>query len=188
MARREFSAVCGRHLLVMHGKVGMKGDNLPGGTLLGSMLMSDRGAALAARAAGAGPRHAVLVRAGRAAQPDPAAALEARALAGRAAGPVPLVHMLEAGTSALWSALTEQGVSWVARSPGGLRVIQDECPTNLNAVGKSVGYLPVGQPGDMPGLRPVAGGARRWRSGPRAPRSGCRAGPANLRCDWCARA
>lgn len=42
MARREFSAVCGRHLLVMHGKVGMKGDNLPGGTLLGSMLMSDR--------------------------------------------------------------------------------------------------------------------------------------------------
>ena len=104
-------------------------------------------------------------------------------------GQVPLVHMLEAGTSALWSALTEQGVSWVARSPGGLRVIQDECPTNLNAVGKSVGYLPVGQPGDMPGLRPVAGGARRrWRSGPRAPRSGCRAGPANLRCDWCARA
>ena len=84
-------------------------------------------------------------------------------------GQVPLVHMLEAGTSALWSALTEQGVSWVARSPGGLRVIQDECPTNLNAVGKSVGYLPVGQPGDMPGLRPVAGGRAAplalWASG-----------------------
>lgn len=38
-----------------------------------------------------------------------------------------------------------------------MRVIQDECPTNLNAVGKSVGYLPVGQPGDMPGLRAVPG-------------------------------
>lgn len=70
---------------------------------------------------------------------------------------VPAVHMLEAGTSALWQSLSEQGVSWVARSPGGMRVIQDDCPTNLNAVGKSVGYLPVGQPGDMPGLRAVAG-------------------------------
>ena len=170
MARREFSAVCGRHLLVMHGKVGMKGDNLPGGTLLGSMLMSDRGAALAA------PQQLALAHGmlssfapGAAAQPDPAAALEARVRwLGGQLGQVPLVHMLEAGTSALWSALTEQGVSWVARSPGGLRVIQDECPTNLNAVGKSVGYLPVGQPGDMPGLRPVAGGARAlalWASG-----------------------
>ena len=190
MARREFSAVCGRHLLVMHGKVGMKGDNLPGGTLLGSMLMSDRGAALAAQQLALAHGMLSSFAPGAAAQPDPAAALEARVRwLGGQLGQVPLVHMLEAGTSALWSALTEQGVSWVARSPGGLRVIQDECPTNLNAVGKSVGYLPVGQPGDMPGLRPVAGGrARRWRSGPRAPRSGCRAGPANLRCDWCARA
>ena len=163
MARREFSAVCGRHLLVMHGKVGMKGDNLPGGTLLGSMLMSDRGAALAAPAQQLALAHGMLssFAPGAAAQPDPAAALEARVRwLGGQLGQVPLVHMLEAGTSALWSALTEQGVSWVARSPGGLRVIQDECPTNLNAVGKSVGYLPVGQPGDMPGLRPVAGGAR----------------------------
>ena len=131
---------------------------------------SGRRAGCAGAAAGAGPRHAVLVRAGRAAQPDPAAALEARVRwLGGQLGQVPLVHMLEAGTSALWSALTEQGVSWVARSPGGLRVIQDECPTNLNAVGKSVGYLPVGQPGDMPGLRPVAGGRAAplalWASG-----------------------
>ena len=28
---------------------------------------------------------------------------------------VPAVHMLEAGTSALWQSLSEQGVSWVAR-------------------------------------------------------------------------
>ncbi|MNY23057.1 hypothetical protein D3C86_1567050 [compost metagenome] len=71
---------------------------------------------------------------------------------------LPLVHMLEAGTVALWQSFSEQGVSWVARCPGGLRVIQDECPTNLNAVGKSVGYLPVGQPGDMPGLRALKDG------------------------------
>ena len=115
MARREFSAVCGRHLLVMHGKVGMKGDNLPGGTLLGSMLMSDRGAALAAPAQQLALAHGMLssFAPGAAAQPDPAAALEARVRwLGGQLGQVPLVHMLEAGTSALWSALTEQGVSW----------------------------------------------------------------------------
>ena len=131
---------------------------------------SGRRAGCAGAAAGAGPRHAVLVRAGRgrAAGSGRGAGARVRWLGGQL-GQVPLVHMLEAGTSALWSALTEQGVSWVARSPGGLRVIQDECPTNLNAVGKSVGYLPVGQPGDMPGLRPVAGGRAAplalWASG-----------------------
>jgi flagellar biosynthesis protein FlhF len=82
---------------------------------------------------------------------------------------VPVVHMLETGTSALWPALNEQGVAWVARSAGGQRVIQDDCPTNLNAVGKSVGYLPVGQPGDMPGLHSVQGSKRvplaLWASG-----------------------
>ena len=126
MARREFSAVCGRHLLVMHGKVGMKGDNLPGGTLLGSMLMSDRGAALAAPAQRLRWPTACCPRSRRArrAQPDPAAALE-RACAGWAGSWARCRWcMLEAGTSALWSALTEQGVSWVARSPGGLRVIR----------------------------------------------------------------
>ena len=191
MARREFSAVCGRHLLVMHGKVGMKGDNLPGGTLLGSMLMSDRGAALAAPAQQLALAHGMLssFAPGAAAQPDPAAALEARALAGRAAGPG--AAGAHAGGGHLGALVGAHGTGRVLGGSQSGRPArdQDECPTNLNAVGKSVGYLPVGQPGDMPGLRPVAGGARRrWRSGPQAPRSGCRAGPANLRCDWCARA
>ena len=135
---------------------------------------SGRRAGCAGAAAGAGPRHAVSFAPGAAADLSRGAG-GACWLGGRL-GQVPLVHMLEAGTSALWSALTEQGVSWVARSPRPARD-QDECPTNLNAVGKSVGYLPVGQPGDMPGLRPVAGGRAAplalWASGTR---SGCRAG------------
>ncbi|MBB1624471.1 flagellar biosynthesis protein FlhF [Achromobacter sp. UMC71] len=170
MVRREFSTVCGRHLLAMHGKTTMKGDGLPGGTLLSSVLMSDRGAAMAAPAQQLVLPHGMLSSfdPAAAAQPDTALALEARVRwLGTQLDRLPVVHMLEAGTSALWQSLTGQGVSWVARSPGGLRVIQDECPTNLNAVGKSVGYLPVGQPGDMPGLRTVAGAAplALWASG-----------------------
>ncbi|WP_025138898.1 flagellar biosynthesis protein FlhF [Achromobacter sp. DH1f] len=160
MVRREFSSACGRHLLAMHGKTSMKGEGLPGGTLLSSVLMSDRGAAMAAPAQQLVLPHGMLSSfdPASAAQPDTALALEARIRwLGGQLDRLPVVHMLEAGTSALWQSLSEQGVSWVARNPGGLRVIQDECPTNLNAVGKSVGYLPVGQPGDMPGLRAVPG-------------------------------
>ena len=161
MARREFSAACSRNLLVMHGKTAMKGEALPGGTLLGAVLMSDRGAALAAPAQQLVLPHGMLTSFAPAApaQPDPAAALAARVRwLGERLPSLPLVHMLEAGTAALWQSFSDQGVSWVARCPGGLRVSQDECPTNLNAVGKSVGYLPVGQPGDMPGLRLVRDG------------------------------
>jgi flagellar biosynthesis protein FlhF len=172
MVRREFSAVCGRHLLAMHGKTAMKGEGLPGGALLGTLLMSDRGTALAAPAQQLVLPHGLLSSFAPAApaQPDAALALQGRVtwLAEKLAR-VPVVHMLETGTSALWPALSEQGVAWVARSAGGQRVIQDDCPTNLNAVGKSVGYLPVGQPGDMPGLHSVQGSKRvplaLWASG-----------------------
>lgn len=161
MVRREFSTACGKNLLVMHGKTSMKGEALPGGTLLSALLMSDRGAALAAPAQQLVLQHGMLSSFAPAApaQPDPVLALQARVQwLGERLPALPLVHMLEAGTVALWQAFSEQGVSWVARCPGGLRVIQDECPTNLNAVGKSVGYLPVGQPGDMPGLRVLKDG------------------------------
>ncbi|MCD0499934.1 flagellar biosynthesis protein FlhF [Achromobacter sp. MY14] len=155
MVRREFSSVCNRHLLAMHGKTSMKGEALPGGVLMGALLMSDRGVALAAPAQQLALAHGMLTSFAPAAPglADAGPALEARVRwLGEQLPRLPLVHLLEAGTSALWQSLSEQGASWVARCPGGMRVVQDECPTNLNAVGKSVGYLPVGQPGDMPGL------------------------------------
>lgn len=179
MVRREFSATCHRHLLAVHGKTTMKGEGLPGGTLLGALLMSDRGAALAAPAQQLALAHGMLTSFAPAApgQPDAAQALEARVRWLREQLPrLPLVHLLEAGTSGLWQSLTGQGASWVARCPGGMRVIQDECPTNLNAVGKSVGYLPVGQPGDMPGLLTEKAGKRvplaLWASGTEVSLSG----------------
>lgn len=172
MVQREFSATCHRHLLAMHGKTTMKGEGLPGGTLLGALLMSDRGAALAAPAQQLALAHGMLTSFAPAApgQPDAALALEARVRwLGEQLPRLPLVHLLEAGTSGLWQSLAGQGASWVARCPGGMRVVQDECPTNLNAVGKSVGYLPVGQPGDMPGLLTEKAGKRvplaLWASG-----------------------
>lgn len=179
MVRREFSAVCGRHLLAVHGKAAMQGEGLPGGALLGTLLMSDRGAALAAPAQQLALAHGTLASFAPAqpAQADAAVALQARVewLGGKLER-LPVVHMLESGTAALWPALSGQGVSWVARCAGGQRVIQDDCPTNLNAVGKSLGYLPVGQPGDMPGLYAASGNGRvplaLWASGTEVALSG----------------
>ncbi|MGE8569376.1 MAG: flagellar biosynthesis protein FlhF [Achromobacter sp.] len=172
MVRREFSSVCNRHLLAVHGKTSMKGEGLPGGVLMGSLLMSDRGVALAAPAQQLALAHGMLTSFAPAAPglADAGPALEARVRwLGEQLPRLPLVHLLEAGTSALWQSLSGQGASWVARCPGGMRVVQDECPTNLNAVGKSVGYLPVGQPGDMPGLISEQGGKQvplaLWASG-----------------------
>jgi flagellar biosynthesis protein FlhF len=39
--------------------------------------------------------------------------------------------------------LSQDGVRWVSRYAGSTRVVHDECPTTLQAVGKSLGYLPV---------------------------------------------
>ncbi|KAG1432962.1 hypothetical protein G6F57_022541 [Rhizopus arrhizus] len=104
----------------------MKGEGLPGGTLLGALLMSDRGAALAAPAQQLALAHGMLTSFAPAApsQPDAALALEARVRwLGEQLPRLPLVHLLEAGTSGLWQSLTGQGASWVARCPGGMRVI-----------------------------------------------------------------
>ncbi|RXN93449.1 flagellar biosynthesis protein FlhF [Achromobacter aloeverae] len=172
MARSEFSATCQRHLLAIHGKAPLRGDGLPSGQLHAALLMSDRGAALSA------PAHQLVLQHGAvttyaaagAAQGNPADALAARVQwLGDALPHLPVVHVIDAGTSALWSALSEQGHAWVSRCTGALRVVQDETPTILQAVAKTLGYVPVGQAGDMPGLtlmkddKPVV--LRLWAAG-----------------------
>jgi len=175
MTRGEFSATCQRHLLAIHGKAPLRGEGLPGGQLHAALLMSDRGAALAAPAHQLVMQHGAVTTYDTAGAPATADANPADALAARvqwlgAALPhLPVVHVIDAGTSALWSALSEQGHAWLSRCTGALRVMQEETPTILQAVAKSLGYVPVGQAGDMPGLtlmkddKPVA--LRLWAAG-----------------------
>ncbi|WP_454690533.1 flagellar biosynthesis protein FlhF [Achromobacter aloeverae] len=172
MTRGEFSATCQRHLLAIHGKAPLRGEGLPSGQLHAALLMSDRGAALAA------PAHQLVLQHGAVttyadagkAPVNPADALAARVQwLGGALPHLPVVHVIDAGTSALWSSLSEQGHAWLSRCTGALRVMQEETPTILQAVAKTLGYVPVGQAGDMPGLtlvkddKPVA--LRLWAAG-----------------------
>ncbi len=153
--RQSFSTACDRYVLSMHGKTALKGAGTPGGTLMSTLVMTDRGVVLAAPAHQLALAHGTLSTFAPDTSEPPHAgqALLARvSWMTQALSQVPQVHVLDSGTAALWPSLTEQGALWLARNPGGMRVVQDECPTTLNAVSKSLGYLPVGQPGDMPGL------------------------------------
>jgi flagellar biosynthesis protein FlhF len=172
MVRTEFPATCARHLLAIHGQVAMSGQGMPGGTLLSSLLMSDRGAALAAPVQQLAMDHGMVSSIDTAGAPraNAADALAARAAWLQAAlKPLPIVHLISAGTAALWQSLSAQGMDWLSRSTGALRVIQDETPTTLQAIGKTLGYVPVGEAGDMVGLTHVAGDAavplRLWAAG-----------------------
>jgi flagellar biosynthesis protein FlhF len=172
MVRAEFPATCARHLLAIHGQVAMSGTGMPGGTLMSSLLMSDRGAALAAPVQQLSLEHGTVSSIGMAGARH---ANVADALAARAAWlesqlkPLPVVHLLAAGTAALWQSLSAQGMDWMSRSTGALRVIQDETPTTLQAIGKTLGYVPVGEAGDMVGLTQVVGDVavplRLWAAG-----------------------
>lgn len=155
MARTEFPATCLRHVLAIHGKAPLKGEGLPGGVLSAALLMSDRGTALASPAQQLMLEHGVVSTFGAHAAPH---ANAADALASRInwlggeMPQLPLVHLIESGTGALWQSLSDQGHAWLSRCTGGLKVVQDDTPTTLQAVGKTLGYVPVGQAGDMPGL------------------------------------
>jgi flagellar biosynthesis protein FlhF len=172
MVRTEFPATCARHLLAIHGQVAMSGQGMPGGTLMASLLMSDRGAALAAPVQQLALQYGMVssLESGGAARANVADALAGRAAwLAQALQPLPTVHLLAAGTAALWQSLSAQGMAWMSRCTGALRVIQDETPTTLQAVGKTLGYVPVGEAGDMVGLTHVVADAavplRLWAAG-----------------------
>ncbi|KCB24414.1 flagellar biosynthesis protein FlhF [Bordetella hinzii] len=145
MLRREFPAQCGRYLLAMHGKSALKGEGLPGGHLHATLMMSDRGAALAAPAQHLMLPHGNLNTMGLG--PDqPAEALLARAAWLREAlEALPQVQVFDMGTAGLSHALSEAGELWLARCAGGQRVLHDDCPTTLNAVARNLGYMPAGE-------------------------------------------
>lgn len=149
VARREFSRGSDRYLLAMHGKSGIKaGQGTPAATLMASLLMTDRGAALSAPVPQLMLPHGILAcyAQGALVQGNVADALGLRIQALLAGlRELPQVHLFEMGAAALGQGLALPGVAWVARAPAGLRVIQEDTPTTLGAVSRDLGYLPAGQ-------------------------------------------
>ncbi|KDC70536.1 flagellar biosynthesis protein FlhF, partial [Bordetella bronchiseptica] len=147
LARQAYPAASSRYLLAMHGKAALRAAGLPQATLLSALLMSDRGAALAAPAQQLMLQHGLLAAyaPGEPAGANPIQALLARTdyLSG-ALAQLPHVHVFDAGSAPPWQALAGQDAGWLARCAGATRVQQDLCPTLLRAVARGLGYLPVG--------------------------------------------
>lgn len=147
-AREAYAGGSERHLLAMHGKAALKGQGgSADGALLATLLMTDRGAALAAPLAHLALPHGIL-NACDIAAPMPANAVDAllarvHALQTSLDG-VPLVHLFELTSATLWQAMAAADAAWVARGAGTLRVVQEDSPTTLAAVSRDLGYLPVG--------------------------------------------
>ncbi|MGN6580028.1 MAG: flagellar biosynthesis protein FlhF [Bordetella sp.] len=145
LVRGVYSRSCDRYVLSVHGKAAMKGDGVPTGTLHTTLLMSDRGMALAAPVPQlmlAHGTHAAYAQ--EESIPDNAAeALAARVktLSDELAG-VPQVHMIDAIAAGLCHTLSEQGAAWVARGAATSNVMQDYTSTTLSAAAKSLGYIP----------------------------------------------
>jgi len=142
MVREQFPATCTRYLLASHGKSPLQAEGLPGSTLAATLLLSDQGRALAAPAQQLILPHGIVSSCEADASANEAAdALLARAgwLAARFSQ-LPMAHLLDAGTATLWQSLSDAGISWLARCPGALRVMQDECATTLHAVSRTLNY------------------------------------------------
>lgn len=148
LVRGVYSRSCERYVLAVHGKAALKGTGLPAGMLHNSLLMSDRGMALAAPVAQLMlPHGAHAAYAQQETISDNAAdALTARVrvLDTEMAG-VPQVHLIDAISGSLCHMLSEQGVSWVTRGMATSSVTQDYASTTLSAVAKTLGYIPCGR-------------------------------------------
>jgi len=145
LVRGVYSRSCERYVLAVHGKAAMKGDGVPTGTLHATLLMSDRGMALAAPVPQlilAHGTHAAYAQeetiSDNAAE---ALAARARTLGAELAG-VPQVHLIDAITAGLCHTLSEQGIAWVARGSATSSVMQDYTSTTLSAAAKNLGYIP----------------------------------------------
>lgn len=171
--RSAFAASCDRYLLALHGEAALGGVRSRGASLQAGLMLSDRGAVLGAAECGLHWPADVAAAAGmpsRAGARGAAAVARAAALATGLSG-VPLVHLLDATDGPPWHALPA-GTAWLARSAGGLRVLHDDCPVTLNAVGKMLGYVPAGRLpaangvlAPPPGQAGAAGEAEIWASG-----------------------
>lgn len=148
LVRGAYSRSCERYVLAVHGKSSLKGPDIPSGTLHATLLMSDRGAALAAPVPQLMLPHGVHAAYAQGdVIPDNAAeamVMRVKTLQTELAG-VPQVQMLDMATAGLWQALSAQGALWVTRGTGALRVVQDFTPTMLSTVAKDLGYVPGGR-------------------------------------------
>jgi flagellar biosynthesis protein FlhF len=70
---------------------------------------------------------------------------------------LPMVHLFEGGTQALWRKISALDVLWLAQCPATTRVESDSCATTVGALAKTLNFRPVATPAYAAAITEVAG-------------------------------
>ncbi len=135
-----------KHVLAMHEQVAVKSTGDSRGYLRASLLFAENAVALTSPMQQFSFADGWQSSCGASAQAAPAAgdALyhQVQWLAGHEVK-LPLVHLFEGGTQALWRKISALDVSWLAQCAATTRIEFDSCATTVAALAKTLNYRPV---------------------------------------------
>lgn len=149
-----------KHVLAMHDQVTVKSPADSRGCLRASLLCADNTAPLTTSVQQVSFADGWQSSCGASAQQAPAMGdalhMQIQWLS-QHPSKLPLVHLFDGGTQALWRRISALNVSWLAQCPATTRIEFDSCATTAGALAKTLNYRPVAQPAYSGVLNEIAG-------------------------------
>ncbi|OXR49707.1 flagellar biosynthesis protein FlhF [Pusillimonas sp. T2] len=147
-AQNEFVGQQGQYMLALHDQIALReSDNRSAGRLRATVLCSQSGTPWAS------PYQQLTLADGWRAS-DGSSALQApgniEALldqiswVAQSLAEVPVLHVFDQSTQALWHAVSASGAAWLSPCPATTKVYEQGCATTVGALSKAVDYHPVG--------------------------------------------
>lgn len=148
------------HVLAMHDQVMIKSSSGARGSLRASLLFAENGTPLTSPVQQLNLADGWRSSCGASAQEAPATGgallRQIQWLEEHPAG-LPMVHLFEGGTQALWRKISALDVLWLAQCPATTRVEFDSCATTVGALAKTLNFWPVATPAYAAAITEVAG-------------------------------
>ncbi len=149
-----------QHILAMHEQLVVKSSAGSSGHLRASLLLTEKGEPLTSSMQQVSFADGWQSTCGASAQKAPAAgdALhhQIQWLSQHPAA-LPLVHLFEGGTQALWRKISALDVQWLAQCTASTRIEFDSCGTTVSALAKTLNHRPVEHPAYSAALLDIAG-------------------------------
>lgn len=149
-----------KHVLAMHDQVAIKSSAHGRGQLRASLLFDENAVPLTSPAQQLSLVDGWHSSCGASAQQAPAAAnalLQQMQWLSEHRAALPLVHLFEGGTQALWRQISAREVSWLTQCTATTRVESDSCATTVGALAKTLTFRPVAAPAYAAAISEVAG-------------------------------
>ncbi|PLC51897.1 flagellar biosynthesis protein FlhF [Pollutimonas subterranea] len=148
-----------KHLLALHDQVTIKSSSGSRGSLRASLLYAEDGMPLTSPVQQLSLADGWQSSCGDSTQQAPTTAvalLRQIQWLGEHSQALPIVHLFEGGTQALWRNVSSLDVSWLTQCPGATRVEFDSCATTVGALAKTLSFRPVATPAYSAAITEVA--------------------------------